>query len=420
LQELIDIGSINASFVQELSSIASDENIVWARTMEWMRLLPQGSELFNRIATGLAVLDVTNGDVDAADTMIKETHIDYALQNRPRYFRRWGGGFHLPQFFSMFKMYAVGIFELTARLTVDAVSRRGQTPGQRARAASALAGLIVMNVLSAGLVRGLFIEQIRLLRAIWNVMFGDDDEPDDLNSAVERWAAELTGSSERGQILSYGIWNALGFDLSARMGMDRMLVFDPPEEVSEDEGWKFIGSVIGGYMLTQLIQKGTRAYDMFVFQGKPVEAFISLVPIRLVQDAMAAWKLMNRGVTTTSGQVVVPPDAFNAFDVSGRFLGARTSEESMASEKASTVHHYKTWKAARVRELLAAYWRAKDSNDPAALAAANAAINRFNEKNPGAKITGRSKRQSKQASEQVVEERQGKGRNKDLNKRLDY
>jgi hypothetical protein len=319
----------------------------------------------------------------------------------------------------MFKMYAVGTYQLNILLLVDALSRRGQSGGERARAAAALAGITVMNTLSAGIIGGLMIEPLRLVRAIWNVMYGDDDEPDDMNSAVESWATEITGNEKLGQALSRGAWNLLGVDLSSRMGLDRMLLFDPPEQMSEDEGYKMIAQALGP-IPSMFVQKGVAAYKSAVYKGDPLGAIMDLVPVRAFQDARKSWEIMNRGVTTTGGATVVDPSEFNAAEGIVRALGARTSEESKASDKAATVYKYQAWKNARVRELANAYWRAMDSGDAAAIAAANAAISKFNQRNPGAPILWNSLKQSRQGAEQSAEERRGEGRNPDLRKRLDY
>mgnify|MGYP007034152585 FL=1 len=418
LQELVDMNVITASFVQELSSIANNQNINVARGMEYLRLLPQASELFNRVSTSLAVLEVTNGDVEAAAETVWRVHFGYELGNRPRYFRSIGG-YRVPQFITMFKMYGVGMYQTGASLVVDAVSRRGQSAPDRARSAAALAGIIAMHTLSAGLIGGAMLEPLRALRALWNLLFHDRDEPDDLNSEIEKWAKEVTDSFLAGRMLSHGIFNAIGVDVSARMGLDNLLLYNPQEGWDEAAGWKLLGQLLGP-IPAMIIQKRAAAYDLAVNQGKPLQAIMELIPARLFQDARKAWGIMNSGVQTKSGETVVGADAFGAFDAAQRVLGFKTTEEATAQNQASTIFEYHGWRTARVKVLSNAFWRAQDSGDPAAIAAATAAISQFNDKHPNAPISLDSLIQSKRGAQTSAAERRGEGRNPELNERLGY
>jgi hypothetical protein len=318
----------------------------------------------------------------------------------------------------MFKMYAVGMYQLGGSLVIDAAGRRGQTKAERARAASALAGIIASHTLTAGILGGIMLEPLRLLRALWNAAFGDDDEFEDLDTAVMNWAKDVTDSEFAGTLLSRGIWNALGFDLSSRMGLDHVMFYDVPEEFSENEAYAFFTALFGPIPAT-MIKKAARAKEYWV-KGEGFEAISELIPVKLFQDARAAWKLMTEGVKTRGGETVVGPEEFNWVDAVGRSAGFRTTEEATASEKAGTVFRYKSWRSARVRELTAAFWQAYEDGDAKAQAEAVAAIKRFNERNPGAPITGESLAQSKRQKLQTVQERQGQGRNPDLNELLDY
>ena len=418
LQQLVDMGVINASFIQELAAVANNESLTVSRGMEWLRLFPQGAELWNRISTALAVLEVTNGDVEAAADAVWKVHFGYDIENRPRYFRKVGGT-RLPQAITMFKMYGVGMYQLTGSLIVDTISRRGQSRTDRGRAATALAGIIAAHVLSAGVIGGVMLEPLRLLMNLWHAMFGDDDEYYNLDTMVQRWAKEVTESDLGGRILSRGLWNALGFDLSGRMGLDRILMYDPPESFTENELWKTLGGLLGP-IPSMLIQKSTRAYQLATVQGKPFEAIMEAIPVRMLQDARKAWKLINEGVTTPAGDVLMGPENFDWLDVVGRAGGLQTTEEAKLSDQASTAFGYRGWRTARVRQLTASFWRAHDAGDVKAEAEAVADIELFNQKNPGAPVTAASLRQSRQTARRNVRERTGEGRNPDLNKLLDY
>ncbi len=417
LQELVDLGVINASFIQELSAVANNQNLQVSKGMEYLRLFPQAAELMNRVSTALAILEVTNGDVDAAADVVRKVHFSYELENRPRFFRRVGI-VRLPQAITMFKMYGVGVYQLGAALTVDAVSRRGQSKAERARAASALAGIIAAHTLSAGVIGGIMIEPLRLLMQAWAAAFGDDDEFFDLDTMVQNWATEVTGSEMGGRVVSRGVWNALGFDLSSRMGLDRILMYNTPESSDAKDIWKFVGSLLGP-LPAMAVQKIDRINEL-IDQGRYGEAILEGIPVRLLQDARKAWELQTEGVRSRSGETVVGPENFGAIDSLGRLAGFQTTEEGKVGDQADTTYTYKGWRAVRVRQLSNQLWNAYDSGDRAAYAAATAAIKRFNDKNPGAPITRQSLLQSKRAEARAVKERSGEGRNRDLNELLAY
>jgi hypothetical protein len=264
------------------------------------------------------------------------------------------------------------------------------------------------------------IEPLRILRELWNSLFGDDDEFDDLDTMVQRWAVQVTGNEDTARLISKGVWNAIGFDLSDRMGLDKILMYNPPEGMDEDSWWKFLGQTIGGPLPSMIIQRGSRAYEKAVIQGKPAEAMMDLIPVKLFSDAKKAWEILHRGVTTKSGETVVPAETFGYLDAVGRVAGFRTTEEVKAQDRASTEFRYKKWRLIRGQQLTNRFWSAYDSGDEAAKAEAVAAIKEFNRKNPGAKITGDSLRASKQQRRASARSRVGQSRNPDLNELLAY
>jgi hypothetical protein len=418
LQQLVDMNVINASFVQELAAVANNQSLLVTQGLEWLRLFPQGAELLNRISTSLAVLDLTNGNVDAAAEAVRKTHFDYSIENRPRFFRKIGG-YRMPAWITMFKMYGISMYQLIGSLVVDAAGNRGQTRADRGRAATALAGIIASHVLSAGVLHSVMLEPLRLLMAVWQAAFGDDDEFYDLDTQVQNWAADITGSEAGGRILSKGLWNALGFDLSGRMGLDRLLMYDPPESFTDTEMEKLVVGLLGP-IPGAMVERATRAWKTATIYGRPYEAILEAIPVRPLQDAWKAWKLLNEGITTPAGDTLVSPDDLDMFDVTGRAAGFQLSEAARATAQAATTFKYNNWRSARVQQLAHAFWEAHDSGDASAKAEAIADIQTFNRKNPGAPVTGQSLKQSRQARQRGVRERSGEGRNPDLNKLLDY
>jgi hypothetical protein len=204
------------------------------------------------------------------------------------------------------------------------------------------------------------------------------------------------------------------------MGLDKILMYNPPEGMDEDSLAKFMFQTIGGPIPSMVLQRGSRAYEKAVIQGKPLDAIMEMVTVKLFQDARKAWEILHKGVTTRAGETVVPAEKFGYLDAVGRVAGFRTTEEVKAQDKASTEFRYKKWRQIRGQQLTNRFWNAYDSDDKAATAEAVAAIKEFNRKNPGAPITGDSLRTSKQQKMASARSRVGQGRNPDLNELLAY
>jgi hypothetical protein len=319
----------------------------------------------------------------------------------------------------MFKMYGVGMYQLTASLMMDSLGRNRTLEGRR-QAATALAGIVASHTLAAGVLGGVMMEPLRILMGIWQIAFGDDDEFSDLDTMVQLWAAQITGSEVGGRIISRGVWNALGFDLSGRMGLDKILMYNPPEGGDENAFWKFMGATLVGPLIAENIRRGYRAWQMATQEGKPFDAIMQMVPLKAFTDAKKAWELLSRGVTTRAGEEVVSPDTFNVLDAAGRLAGFRTTEEAGATYHANTEFRYKNWKQKRVRELSNEYWAAVDSGDERDIARVEAAITRFREKNPGVRFTAQSLVQSKKMRIEAARSRAGEGRDPAVRELLAY
>jgi hypothetical protein len=407
LQQLVDRNVINASYVQELAAVANNQNLQVTKGLEYIRLFPQGAELFNRISTALAVLEMENGKVDPAADMIDRVHFNYSLENRPRFFRQLGK-VRLPQALTMFKMYGVGMYQLGASLVVDAAAggRRGLTRQQRFNSAKALAGIIAAHTLSAGIIGGLMIEPLRLLREVWNALRGDDDEFGDLDTMIHNWAADVIENETARRMLTNGIWTGLGFDLSSRMGLDRMVLFNPLDFTSAAAFKSSAFSAIAGPMQTVFIDNMFRASDL-IDRGQYMKALGTIIPLKVLHDAMKAYELVNKGLTTKDGKEVMPAEKFGYLDMVGRAAGFRTVEESEDTAKSSTRYSYRNWKTARSKELVREYLLAYNEGDAAALAKATTAIEKFNDKNPLDPITYKSITGAALGQEWAALERQG-------------
>jgi hypothetical protein len=412
IKQLVDLGVINASFTQELVSVAEGESRAVRKAFEYARLLPQGAEMFNRISTALAALELTKGDVNKTADLVRLTQIDYSVSNQPRAFRRIGR-VALPRSITMFKMYPQAIYNLLVGSIYDSVTASGTS---RKEAAKTLAGLLLSHTVAAGVIGGLLLEPLRLLLWAWNQAFGDDDKPYDLDTATRLFLADTLGEAA-GDVAARGVFTALGVDLSTRLGLNHLALYNSPDLTRADEAawYKMIAEALGP--IPSLLARGHTSFMKAWDQGRFRDAVAALLPIKILQDANKAWNLVSEGITAPSGMPIVPAEDINAMQGVAKFLGFRTAQEADIADRRATRFNYETWLKDRKSELFGAYWNAAS---PAEKAGAVEAIKEFNKKNPGGAISQGDLIRSRKAAKRNVMELEGKTRNQDLKERLAY
>jgi hypothetical protein len=411
IKQLVDLGVINASFTQELMAVAQGESQTVRKTMEYARLMPQGAEMFNRISTSLAALELTNGDVNKTADLVRLTQIDYSQANQPRAFRRIGR-VSLPRALTMFKMYPQAIYNLIVGSTYDAITGAGAS---RAEAAKTLGGIVLSHTVMAGVVGGLLLEPLRLVLWAWNQIFGDDDEQYDLDTSVRLWMADTFGP-QAGDVLSRGVFAAAGLDLSSRLGLAHLALYNTPSATDEDSWYKLIAEAAGP--IPSLIVRGITGFSKAWEQGRYRDAVASAIPLKILQDANKAYNQATQGITTTSGAPIVEGKDIGGLQTVATALGFRTAQAARISDKRSTKYDYEQWLSRRKSQLYNFYWNA---DGPEERRKAVGAIKQFNEKNPGAAIRQADLIKSRRtAKQQAAQARGEKIRNKDLQERMDY
>lgn len=412
IRQLVDLGVINASFTQELAGVAEGDNRRVQQVLEYARLLPQAAELMNRVSTALAMLELTGGNVNKTADMIRLTHIDYSQANQPRAFKRIGKH-SIPRALTMFKMYPQAIWNLFASSTYDAITGAG---APRAQAAKTLAGLVVSHTVAAGVLGGLMLEPLRWMIGAWHALFGDDDEEWDLDAMIRGWLADTLGA-KAGDVAAHGIFNALGIDLSSRLGINHLAFYNPPDFTTSDPAkWAQAGFEALGPIPAMMARNLTN-FNKAREAGRYRDAFAAMIPIKLVQDANKAYNQVTEGIQTTSGAPIVEAKDVGFARAAAQLAGFRTTQETNVSDKRQAKFKYEDWLGKRKTQLFNSYWSAKGADREEVIAE----IKQFNAKNPGSQITSgslmRSRRSALQQAAQVNGEMM---RNPDLKEKLDF
>lgn len=348
LQQLIDRGIIHTSLSNQMAVMAKGGNRYVNRVMEWSRILPSMADIFNRVSTGVAALELHKGDVYRAGDFVKETHVDYSQNNKPRAFRAvgriWGGNS-----VTMFKSYMTSMAHLLYSHVYDAVS--GEAEGGRSEALKVVAGMMVGNALFSGVQRGLGLEPMRALVYAYNKLVGDNDEYHSFDNMTRRAVSALAGGGKTAEVINGGLPRAFGFDMSSRMGLSDLILHDPPDLLSMDAGdfAKFGFAQLGP--IAQELAQNVGSFNTAMTTGR-MDEIPGMLPIKLVHNVLDAYKAGTTGKVSSSGAQLTQPSAGAAIS---HLIGFRTAEEARVAEKSATITDYKSFANNKKYALVKAY-----------------------------------------------------------------
>ena len=413
LEQLLGKNVIDSTMSNELGEMAKGNNPFWTRTFEYARLGSNMSELFNRMSSALAMLELTNGNVRASADFIRETHFDYSPGGQPRAFKAIRKLPVLGPSIVMFKTYAQGMAHLYYTNVRDAVmgahNAEGSAYAKRAEAAKTVAALTLSTALFAG-IKGATPELVHLMSWAYNKVFGDKDEYFNLDNAMHRLIAEEFGKGAAANAVFKGLPTLLGADVSNNMGLNSLILQNPPDILHADgtgiRDFLFQASgSLTGFAATE-IKRVSSAWD----KGDYVGAVNAAVPVRAYQDALKAFNIYSGGSTTDAGNMVTEPGNLRATGLQA--FGFTPSEVAKARERTSDAIEYGQFVKDRRNALLKQF-----SNGPVD----SVALDKFNKANPGRMITrGEIIKYKRFAQQSSTEAMGGQSRNPDTNKLLDY
>ncbi len=406
LKQIMDRGAISTSFSNELGNLAKGDSHITNRVMDYARLMPHMADVFNRVSTALAGLELTGGDVYKAADFVRETHMDYSGGEKPRAFKalnRVPGANSV----TMFRTYTQGMAHLLYSNIHAMVTAEGKP---RAEAAKTVAGVMLGTALLAGITKGVVIEPARLAYYAWKKLFADDNEFHDLDNSIDKFMSDLLGH-DAGEAVARGLPRLLGFDLSSRMGLGDLFFHDMPDLLSSDKGaWTDFAMALAGPM-AQYAQSSVNDFTKHMQDGEPFQALTSVVPLKLLTDAMKASQLATGGKINDKGAVIVDPSIGGAVS---RLIGFKPASEAEAQERQRVAYEVKKQAAARKTVLMR---RAlKDGYE-----SMSDEIGDFNDANPGSPITYKDFRRAQMIKQNDEDIARGEPvRNPGINEAEDY
>lgn len=345
-------------------------------------------EVANREVTALAAYrlakDAAGGRIDpvqaykVASNAVYDAHFDYSSSNRPRWMRQsW------QKVLFQFKMYAQHMFYTLGRSFTQ--SFKGETPEIRRQAQKEFLGYMLMHTLAAGVTGLPYAVQAIFGAAAQGIhaAVSDDDSPWDPDVALKNWLTDELGGFASTAITD-GVVNALGIDLHSRVGIQDLLWRSPPEGTEGKDLYVYymeqmLGPTIGGIGLNF-----ANGYDKMA-KGDWLGGIQTVTPAA-VKNLLKTYSEATNGVTTSSGEEVVPADEFTGFELAAQAFGFSPSRIGQAYDARTAIKNVQSDLSGRRTQLLQRYFANAMAGDDNSDVLED--IQAYNRSNPTNAITG--------------------------------
>ena len=400
--EAVRAGTIDVTMAHDLAGIAQGEDagVMWKirPVMRYASFLFHHAERFNRQVTFVAAYRLAReagADQKAAfEQATKATydgHFDYSAANKARIMQG-----NVAKVLLLFKQYGQNMVYTLARNAQQAM--KAETPEARAQARKALGGLLAMHAAAAGV---LGLPMVTTLLAAASMIGGDDDEPWDAKVALQNMLADTFGQKPA-EVLAHGLSRLTPWDISGRVGLDRLIFPDVQEGLEGQRLWESaatqalgpVGGIFGGAL---------KGLDL-ISDGHYKLGLEAMLPAVLRQGVKSIRYAVD-GAQDKTGVVI--KDEVSMPAVVGQLLGFSPSEVRLAQEGKSAIFQQDKALAGRRQELLTKAARATMAKDAEARAEAMKEIQRFNQKNPTRRITPLNVLQSVRNRQKRIDQAEG-------------
>lgn len=330
ISTLVDRGRIDIGMETELGKfqVAGESKAAQGvnKVDRVMRSVGQKMEAINRVSTAIAAyrleLAKTGSIKDAteyADSVIAQTHGDYTRINAPRAFNTNVGKVALQ--FRKFQL-----IQLTLLTKLVSNSLKGATKDERLAARKALAFTLGHTAALAGLVGMPGFAALSFIAKGLAGMFGDDEEPYNLEKELYEALVSQLGEDAATLILR-GAPAAAGVDLSGKLGMGNTLSVLPFTDFELSKaGVTDIGFALAFGASGSLAQRFADGLKL-ISGGEYHRGLEKLAP-KGFADAMKAVRENNEGVTRLNGDVLVPADEIAAWESVAKFFGVPVTSDT--------------------------------------------------------------------------------------------
>jgi hypothetical protein len=282
-----------------------------------MERVPEAIEHFNRISTGIAAYNLSNGNRLAMKDAVNETQMNYDTNNRARLLKSLPGveSGDVTKYVTpimMFKTFGVGM----AKLFYGAAFKAAVEKGGRKEGLKLAGYLMATHTLFGGVAGGVMIAPIAVIVAALNAAL----EPDDkwtLEEAAAEAARELGGdwlavATERG--LPAAI---LGVDMSRSINLGN-LIWMSNDRLDLAEYGDIQQAAFSLFGPVAQYGAGALMEGMRVLNDDPRSGWDDFlraaVPVKAVRGTLEAIKYSREGITAGTQELqLLDPDEFNSF-----------------------------------------------------------------------------------------------------------
>lgn len=398
-EEAVRRGVIDVTMAHDLAGIAQgeDSGVMWKLRpiMRVASTLFHNAERFNREVTFIAAYRLARDSGSMHDQAFEQAmdstykgHFDYSSGNRPRIMQG-----NIAKVILLFKQFGQNMIYTLARTAHQ--SLKGETPEARREAQRALAGIIGMHTVFAG-VMGLPL--VGPILAMASMLGSDDDEPWDAEAALRNALADALGT-KTSEVLMKGASRFGPADLSGRVGINNLLLPDVQDglegkDFSDAMVMSALGPVVG--ILTNTF-KGLAE----IGQGHGMRGVETMSPVFL-RSPLRSIRYATEGAQDKTGVMI--KDDVGMFSLAAQAVGFSPSEVRLATEGRSAIYSHTKRLDKRRTELMNDYVRAVQRDDMDGQQEIWAEIQTFNQKNPSRRISRVQAMQSLRQREKRVKQ----------------
>jgi hypothetical protein len=398
-EEAVRRGVIDVTMAHDLAGIAQgeDSGVMWKLRpiMRVASTLFHNAERFNREVTFIAAYRLARDSGSMHDQAFEQAmdstykgHFDYSSGNRPRIMQG-----NIAKVILLFKQFGQNMIYTLARTAHQ--SLKGETPEARREAQRALAGIIGMHTVFAG-VMGLPL--VGPILALASMLGSDDDEPWDAEAALRNALADALGT-KTSEVLMKGASRFGPADLSGRVGINNLLLPDVQDglegkDFSDAMVMSGLGPVVG--ILTNTF-KGLAE----IGQGHGMRGVETMSPVFL-RSPLRSIRYATEGAQDKTGVMI--KDDIGMLSLAAQAVGFSPSEVRLATEGRSAIYSHTKRLDKRRTELMTDYVRAIQRDDADGQKEVWAEIQAFNQKNPSRRISRVQAMQSLRQREKRVKQ----------------
>ena len=398
-EEAVRRGVIDVTMAHDLAGIAQgeDSGVMWKLRpiMRVASTLFHNAERFNREVTFIAAYRLARESGSMHDQAFEQAmdstykgHFDYSAGNRPRIMQG-----NIAKVIFLFKQFGQNMIYTLARTAHQ--SLKGETPEARREAQRALAGIIGMHTVFAG-VMGLPL--VGPILAVASMLGSDDDEPWDAEAALRNALADALGT-KTSEVLMKGASRFGPADLSGRVGINNLLLPDVQDglegkDFSDAMVMSALGPVVG--ILTNTFKGLAEIGD-----GHGMRGVETMSPVFL-RSPLRSIRYATEGAQDKTGVMI--KDDVGMLSLAAQAVGFSPSEVRLATEGRSAIYSHTKRLDKRRTELMTDYVRAIQRDDADGQKEIWAEIQAFNQKNPSRRISRVQAMQSLRQREKRVKQ----------------